>query len=1182
MIRRGPGTRIGTFLVRTGVFMVVVAGVTCAQMRVARAQLLWDALSTKPKANMIIAYDTSVTMQIPAGCSDFSTARCHAVWNADLWNPGQAGAPWGPDPASGWPGTRLYTATGELLNTLDLFKNDFIYGGLRYDTCGPNGQYLGHQPLGYYPGDPWGLGSAEVSFVTAPDVSRPLQSYQNVHDMVNDIRGESDFGPAGPTGFLSCEHAEGTLPGGGGSGGAATGGTGLSMCLTPNCAQDHAWGGVPNMSWTKAVVLNVANGSIPGLTASWPTNWNDLITCDIPSSAYSGVYSVRYLYHDIRYYWTPSINGCQGPTQNEAQQMCAAFKFAIDDLNSFLATCASSPPSWTQNFQCDPVQFKKNECTCGGGNGTTYFDDSCICNNTQAGCGGYQAGRDDTCGQPWDFPARQEAAICGTYDAQGTYPTVPSSPSANIGQALLAQPDNVVNGSCRENVSLFFTDGAWGNAPGVALEAPAATSPAGPFPAGFQAAPFYSPVDQISNAYVFVASPNPAGYSSFDTLDMAQLLGQSKDYDAENQSALNISFVEISNRLKRGFYNTGNAATDTYGSRLAVSSMNIPGPPKGGAPAYPDETYLGRPSRVSWWQLDPNTGLRVGTSPICESDWTSRATFSGQVLTTAGLSGAPPLDIEAAIGPPLNGENWASGSPMLANVPDDGTTSRGSAFTGPVNPSKSMGFTFGNMLSVGQTQPVVVEAPRDVPGMADGNFANFELANQNRKRVLYTMAGGYLFALDGGDPTPLTPPQDIFNIGVNLASTYDDSGNKACSEIFRYLPGWVIDAIRNDPWIPTSGPINLITPQSYTSGQVVVREARVDFQNNAKDYATLLVMTEGATGPHLAALDVSEPTKPAVLAEWAMPGPGDRTSAEPTIYTFPGGPGGKPQTMVVMPGGDGGSANLYAFAVTRSGATLQSMAALPSDNYPSDAVCFDRTSTGRVTDCVVLGSSGRLVRVPVKGDGAFDTAVDLWPSYSSTLGPLMTGEKFFTHPAVYFTTDGSAAYVFGSGDVKNLGASPASVVNRLYKVVDGSATNRGVTASGACAPDANGSTLGVINLAQPGEGIVSPPIVARGVVAFTSYVPATNGCSYGAASLYGFDAQSCKDALSPANLRPAPTSAGTGIPMSPLYVRASDRILTQTASGIGISATLASGRGSGSRNRAHSLLPLYWRLATPN
>lgn len=1088
----------------------------------ASAQLLWSALDTKPKPNLIVAYDTSVTMQVIGGCASWG---CHA-----------GGTPWSD--------IRLYGAAQELLGTLDLFRDQFIYGGFRYDTCGPGGKYLGQGTATPYVD----AGTAEINYMSAPDMSDLPGSYRRVADMVRDIVDQCDSGPAGPTRFQVCEHSEGSFPGGS----LATKG-----CYTPFCTND--------IPFLEKVVNAAMSGQIPGLAI---TGYTD--TASI-SCLLGGNYvinpdgSITYLGGATTFQQTLAMaiagrttptgridHGCSPPAYDDA--ICGLVSGALADMASGWATCGRAVPPGA-SVTCDRQQLVDHMCSCGGKTASSVFDGSCICNPYQAGCLGVPG--PDSCGTTWQFHSIQQAAVCASFDPSGSYPGTLTS----IGQAFLAQPDNVVHGgeNCRENVALFFTDGAYGTSPGAAIESARATNPSALLPRGFSAPPYYSLVDKVSNAFVFAVSP-PA-VSPFDPDGMATNLGQPGAFPAFDAASLDVSFAEVTNRAKKGTYLSGNAATDTLASRLATTSFWVPGRPAVGQPSYPDETYLGRPSHLSWWELDPRTGTRGRL--ICETDWSDRAGYSGRLLMAGGWSSIPP-DAEAALGPPVNNEKWLSKGPMLASVADGSSLGRA-----------PIGLTFGWMLNAGPTQPVIVEAPVDIPLAGDANFSSFERTNRGRDRAIYTMAGGYLLAFDGGHYSPLTPAQDRYGSGVLRTYDYVDSGPTTCSELFRYLPQWVVDELKDpvDPLAKLGTHINLVFGQPYTNGQISVRESKL----GPGDYATVLVMTEGAGGPHLAALDVTAPHAPAPLGEWALPGAGDTSSAEPEIYNFPAIIRGKPdfQTVVVMPGGDGGTPTLYSYALRRGVPALSSSAPLPVGHYPSSAVCFDAASRGTITDCVVLSDAGHLVRVAVNPDGSFGAVTDLYPSYQATLGASMAGEKFYTHPAVYFTAENAVAYVFGSGDVKNL-ASPPGIRNRVYRVLDSSGRGGGVSAGG-CMSTGSSASNGVIDLAQPGEVVVSPPIVARGVVSFTTYLPQTTGCTYGDAYLYAMSYETCADATNPALPRPQPVRVGGGIPMSPLFIRSSGAVVPQTSSSLS-PAVMVADRGAGSLNRDRSgLVPLYFR-----
>ena len=67
----------------------------------------------------------------------------------------------------------------------------------------------------------------------------------------------------------------------------------------------------------------------------------------------------------------------------------------------------------------------------------------------------------------------------------------------------------------------------------------------------------------------------------------------------------------------------------------------------------------------------------------------------------------------------------------------------------------------------------------------------------------------------------------------------------------------------------------------------------------------------------------------------------------------------------------------------------------------------------------------------------------------SSMDKMLKGQMLATVLAVYFTDDNQVAYVFASGDVKDLTATPATP-NRVYKVVDGYARHGTADASHVC------------------------------------------------------------------------------------------------------------------------------------
>jgi hypothetical protein len=1087
----------------------------------AHAQVLWDAVSTHPKPFLTLGMDTSVTMQIAADqvTGACNPQGCHAVWGS--WPTGTVSPPtgtsfggqtWGPSgsPTPGWPGVRLQNGTSDLLNTLTLFKNEFIYGGFRYDTCG--GTVRGHLPI---PGS-GPQGYAITTYRTLPNILNPTLSYNNVVQMITDIVNENDFGPSGPTAYQSCEHREGYLAGGNSAN---------INCINANCSP-------PNSS-TLLAIAAAPGAYFPGL--SIPPIPTTPLAC-VPSGTFDAPTFLAAQYST----WSMPHWDAK-PKLSEVQSLiCDFLNTVFTNLDTQMAAC--NPTYKTTYFNtsflalgeaawCDAVVMKNNMC-----DPPAPLANTCICDDDQNGCLA-GASANSNCGVPLNFHARQQTAICESYD-----PTT-------FGSVFTAQPDDVVNGGCRQNVALFVTDGYYGDEPGVQPEADQAVNIPGPFKQ-----PYWSPQDMLSNAFVFAEMPlSPAADA------MAVSLGQTAAKPAYNQTTLNVSFAEVVNRVERGVYFSASPSTDPYGTRVAITSFSIPGK----QPAYPNDDYFGHPTRVGWWNMNPATGQP--TTRICETDWSGRAGFT-QLLTSSGLGGPPPAAVEKALGPPLSGELWDSSMPMLASVPD-GTTDRNG--DGVINGADTVGsnITYGYMLNGGATQPVVVEKPTDIgSGGVAGNLAGAEKIYATRDRAFYTMAGGYLFAFNGG--TYAATARSVN--GVQLGYDYNDSGASACTEFFRYLPTWV----STDPRLPS----NTLTPQTITNGQIAVRESQVAYTGAASDFATVLVMTQGTGGPNFSALDVSLPTAPSVLGEVSL-GAGYYTTAEPTIYSFPATIAGKPaqQTVVVLTSGDGatGAPQLFSYNVRRTGVSALSTVALPAGNYPSSAICYDATGRGSVTNCVVLRDDGHLMRIGVDpATGVFiGPLLDMSGSYSGALS--IGGLKFYTHPAVYTANDGSIAFVFGSGDIKNL-ARPPVAPNYMFKVVDSTNRNGAVQSSAqVCVSNTGAFTSGQIALGA-GEAVVSPPIVAKGVVAWSSYKPGATGCTQGTSYFYAMNYQTCQDAQNPGNNPPAGAAVGAGIATSPVFVRGSDSVLVSTSAGNSINKTVTA-RGTGLRIQRQAPAILYWR-----
>ena len=701
-------------------------------------------------------------------------------------------------------------------------------------------------------------------------------------------------------------------------------------------------------------------------------------------------------------------------------------------------------------------------------------------------------------------------------------------PSRDFGAFFTSQSDNIVhNSGCRENALLMFTDGYRGDSAGLAAEATMVTRT-------------YRNNDGESNAFVFrVAQP----FRSTADIMAQRLSGGllNTAYDATNRVQMMNSFATIANRILQGTYTGANMALDRFATRVALHQFAVPG--------QPYDTYLGRPSRIAWHAVDENG--QIDPAPIFETDWTSKA---GMRTTLNGT--------QAVLGPT---GVWRNGRPKIVQHPANSLDRNGDR-----TPDAHQPVTWGYMLGGGSSQPRIVEAPRDVPTGGDAlAFAAFQDSPRvkNRPRVIYTLSNGYLHGFHGGERRP----GGGRTVGkVTLEFYYDDTVPAAGTELFRYRPAFpTIDDIA----------LNDIVQQDVLSGQMTVQEVQVQRSSpaDAQDFRTILVLGQGTGGRGYAGLDVTDPSAPRVLWNMQLPRAQDRATAAPVIYQFPGD---QPRPIVAVTGGAYGSPYLYAIeAMTgRVFDEVQLPGAVP---YRVAPVCLDATGAGAVTHCYVLGGDGTLVRVAVTADGrglgSFGTAIDITPA-----GVRGGGRQFWTPPVAYFGTDNAVNLVFGSGDVEQI-AARSGVQNYAFKVIDkfsigGSATQAQI--DGACMP-VQGDDSGAIPL-NPGEMIVSPPIVGKGVVAWTTYTPETTGCVAGLGRLFAMKFDTCEDALTGGGnpgARPTGRDIGAGIHTSPTLLRESERLLTYSSADPTASAAIeAQITTRGGRRKA--LKRLYWRPVT--
>src|SRR5207244_1986936 len=113
------------------------------------------------------------------------------------------------------------------------------------------------------------------------------------------------------------------------------------------------------------------------------------------------------------------------------------------------------------------------------------------------------------------------------------------------------------------------------------------------------------------------------------------------------------------------------------------------------------------------------------------------------------------------------------------------------------------------------------------------------------------------------------------------------------------------------------------------------------------------------------------------------------------------------------------------------------------------------------------------------------------------------------------------------------------------------------------------------------EQLISPPIVGKGVVAFTTYTNGTSGCVAGRGKLYAFDYETCADVSGTGQSLSRPTRAvavdlGAGIQASPVLLRESETIITHSS----VAPTAAGTAANRVQTKGGDKIPvkrLYWR-----
>jgi hypothetical protein len=996
--------------------------------RLASAQL-WTALDTVPHPNAIIAHDTSVTMGINTGCTN-----CH--------NQAQS---------------RLEASKQDILATLPLFEDYFTFGAFQYSGCD----------------------FAKVTGRVLPTPDAPEVSYGATVALI--------------AGASSCGSKEERLPGGG-----------VTTCATAGC------GGDTNL------VVQLANLALPGFDPLAPflhvncaySYVGDFLPCEaapgIPTDAVGwrggcyhvgcsdigGIEGIIFALNQLPTIEWPRWTQSGVTPQQVRDELCAPVQEVLENVYQQILACrpenefySTFPQQINSQSWCVPGLIAQNACVPG-----SVLYNTCVCDNSNPACisGGNPT---SDCGTPFTWKARQQVAVCESYQPGGAFDSFYES-----------QPDNVVNGECRENAVLFFTDGYMGHTPGTVAE-------------GGLAIPTYRSVSGLSNMAVFRISDVFADQAN---QMMSAVTGNAVPaaYSALDEATMQESFSRLLNRIYKGVYAGNSMTMDSQGTSAVFHSFTVPGYNAAGPVS---DNYLGWPARLSMYRIDYDGTNIDFVGPVWETDWASKVgSPSGCGPTVLGN------DDVARLGP---GGTFRNGVQRTVNIGASSVDRDGDGA-----PDTHQALELGSMYSIAATRPVIVEAPREAPnGKYGADFITFQSDPQirERPRAVYVMGNGYVHGFHGGRYTDGNTDYGLRKISFS----YED-GAEAGTEILRYGPTWVT----GQGGVDYRYDVNDLIQQPLTTGELVAREMRISV-GGGYEFRTVLVGAQGKEGRGFFALDVTNPCAPSVLSEWQLPAGGDRASGEPMLYYLPNG--ANDRAVVITTGGLGGSPNLYAFDIV-TGAQVTQLALPGGSSYIASPICLDARGEGRLTHCYVLREDGMVLRANVEANGQFNGFADITPP-----GVVGGNRRFTTSPAVFFDPSGNPNLVFGSGDFERLTQNGPQ--NSFYKIIDRGVRTRNIGNNPADIQRACGTLDGVIDIG-PNERVISPPFVGKGIVAFTTYTPNTNACASGQAKLYAMNYLTCSDAVD-GQPQPQPTDIGDGLPSTPVLHRDSQKLLGQTSAG---------------------------------